>query len=291
MKISAKILITGLLPLLLFSCRPREDFYKKTFSEKEKAKLAEQLISARGYYYQGSPGEQLLLLESKNMNPNSGTLWREFGVPYLKRGMATEFYDFYQKAVELDPLGWTGWRGYLYLYFYRDYKRAITDFDQTDLLTPNVVDYPQSLSVNYMRGICYLMLEDFEKAIEYFEIHFNHESQSTGIEYIGANAFVYKGLAHWKAGDPQAAQAIFEAGLKYNPSNADLMFWKAKLLFEEKNEHTRSLRLIRNAIVLFKKNNFNSRPYTEDFYQLYLPQLEDLESAIYEASLRKTRSL
>ena len=291
MKNALNLLIISFLSLLFISCQPTETFYKKEIAEADKAKLAEQLIAGRGNYYQGSPGEQLLLRESEIMNPNSGTLWREYGVPYLKRGFAAEFYPLYEKAVKLDPLGWAGWRGYLYLYFYRDYERAIADFDMTDELTPGVVDYPQSLSVNYMRGICYLMLENYEKSLEYFEMHFKHESESAGVEYLGANSFVYKGLAHWKSGQIDEAIEVLELGVKHNPSNADVKYWLAKILFEEKKSHTHPLRLARNAVVHFKKNDFNSRGYTEDFYQLYLPQLEKLERVIYEASLKESKSL
>lgn len=291
MKYFSKSLIFSFLVLLLVSCQPQESFYKKEIAEADKPKLAEQLIAGRGNYYQGSPGEQLLLRESEIMDPNSGTLWREYGVPYLKRGFAAEFYPHYEKAVALDPLQWAGWRGYLYLYFYRDYERAIADFDMTDELTVGVVDYPQSLSVNYMRGISYLMLENHEKSLEYFDLHFEHEANSTGIEYLGSNSFVYKGLAHWKSGQIKEAIEVLELGVKYNPNNADVKYWLAKILFEEKKDYTHPLRLVRNAIVHFKKNDFNSRGYTEDFYQLYLPQLEKLERAIYEASLKETKSL
>jgi len=285
------LLIFSMLAIIFFGCQSSESFYKKEIAEADKPKLADQLIAARGNYYQGSIGEQMIIREAEITDPNNGMVWREYGVPYLKRGFAAEFETYYAKAVELDPLAWTGWRGYLYLYFYRDYERAIADFDVTDKLTPEVVDYPQSLSVDYMRGISYLMLEDYDNALDFFERHFKHESETTGIEYIGSNSFVYKGLTHWKRGEIDLALSVFEEGMKHNKNNADLMYWTAKLLFTEKKEHHRSLQLARNAVVRFKKNDFNSRYYTEEFFQLYLPQLEKLESAIYESSFKKPRSL
>jgi hypothetical protein len=63
---------------------------------------------------------------------------------------------------------WQGWRGYLKLFFYRDYESAIADFNATDTLTTGFTDYPQSMSVDYLRGLAYFQLGEEEKALDYY---------------------------------------------------------------------------------------------------------------------------
>ena len=282
------LIISSLFVLL--SCSNQQSFYKKEFSEEKKLELAKQMIAGRGYYYQGSEGEQMILKESCAFNPKSGTVWREFGVPYLKRGFAAEWFENYEKAVSLDPLNWTGWQGYLYLYFYRDYERAIQCFDKTDDLTPDVVDYPQSLSVDYMRGISYLKLDKYKEALDYFNKHITYESESTGVEYIGSNTFLYKGITQMKMSDLEEAILTFKLGLVYNPDNSDLMFWIAKAKFEQR-ENFEALRYVRNAIIQFKKGQFNERGYTEEFFQSYLPEMKTWERKIEDAMKTQVKSI
>ncbi|MEL7220836.1 MAG: hypothetical protein AAGJ93_05920, partial [Bacteroidota bacterium] len=168
--------LAGIMCTFYSSCQRQEAvWYEKEFTSEEHKALSLNLLEGIGYYYQGSPASQMLLEEALAYDPNSAKIHREIGVPYLKRGIASAFPDYYGKAADLDPLGWTGWRGYLYLYFYRDYERAIADFNLTDTLTPNQVDYPQSISVDYMRGICYLMIDDYPSAIDYFDRHIAYE--------------------------------------------------------------------------------------------------------------------
>lgn len=284
-----KVLIISILGLVISCTRPT-DFYKKDFTKAEQKELAEQLIGGRGFYYQGSEGELLILQESFNYDSTNGTIWREFGVPYLKRGFASEWRNYYDKAVEIDPLNWAGWMGYLHLYFYRDYENAIKNFDHTDELTPGIVDYPQSMSVDYMRGICYLKLDKYKEALAYFNKHIEYEKNSTGIEYIGSHTHLYKGITLMRMNQFDKATEAFELGLAYNKDNSDLMFWLSKLKHRN-GEHVLALTMIRKAIIQFEKGHFNSRPYTEDFFQTYLLDLEDWQSRLNEEASKKVRSI
>lgn len=264
--------------LSLFSCHKKPALYKKEFTAEEHKKLAISLIDGIGQYYQGSPPEQFLLQEALKHNPNNANIWRELGVPYLKRGLAsTAMSVYYPKAVELDPVGWQGWRGYLYLYFYRDYQNALADFNATDTLTPNFVDYPQSLSVDYMRGICYLQMNQFQNAIDLFDKHIEYETKTVGFEYIDSKTFLYKGIAQLKSDQKDQAKTTFETGLTVDPTNADLMYWLAKWHLQA-GEKEKANEWAEKSKVQFLKGNHNHRPYVEEFYQTYLADINKILS-------------
>jgi len=260
-------------------CQPQGDFYKKEFSKEEEKELADKFITGLGNYYQGSVGEQFLLEEAAEYNDEHPEYWRERGIPYLKRGIASGYMPNYEKCVLYDSLGWQGWRGYCTLYFYRDYKRALKDFNELDVRTPNFVDHPQGTSIDYMRGICYLQMEEPQKALEYFDKHLAAQKKDIGYKYVYAVTFVLKGMSHIKLNQMEEAQKAFELGVQYNEKNADLEYQLAKILFQ-KEAYQESLKWIEKAKDSFNEGFYNYRPYVEEFYQVYLPDIEELEKLV-----------
>ena len=268
-----------LLLLSICSCSKQANvFYKKEISEEEK----EFFAKARWYgsYYQGTVAEEYVIREGLKWNPEKASFWRELGIASLKRGIPAGFYPYYEKAVEYDPIEWQGYRGYIYLYFYRDYERAIADFNALDTLTPNFVDHPQALSVDYMRGICYLKLDKYDKALEFFDKHIEEEVESVGEDYLATYAFLYKGITLYKKGEKESAIQILERGNQVHDQNADILYWLAKCYIDagQKNKALNSIKLAKK---LFKDGYHHGRNYTEDFFQTYLVDIENLETNIF----------
>lgn len=267
--------------LFLTTCESNPSFYKKEISKESHDELADKLLSGLGYryYYQGSVGEQALLEEAALYNPDHPEVWRERGIPYLKRGMAAKFYGPYDKCVQADAIEWQGYRGYCYLYFYRDYERALADFNALDTLTPNFVDHPQAQSVDFMRAICYLGMKDAKKSLAFIDKHIASETEKVGEDYIDAISFLTKGRAHELLNELDAAQATYELGIKVHNKNADLEYHLAKVLYK-KGQKEKALALIEKAKTSFQEGYGNSRPYVEEFWQVYYADITDLESII-----------
>jgi len=273
-----------LLILLILStfiaCQSDPVLYKREFSEEEKLKLTDQMVvNIREKFGQGSVAEAMVVEEGIRLYPQKAELYRVKGIPYLKRGFAVEFQQLYSKAAALDPLNWQGHRGYMYLYFYRDYERAIADFDAMDALTPNFVDYPQATSVHFMRAVAYLGLEDYDTALDYFDKHITEELRTTTEDFIDLKTFVFQGIAHYKKGDIAAARNSFARGNKNTPYNADLWYWTAKLALE-RGDKKAAQSAIEKAAIQFKKEYFNKRPYVEEFFQIYEGDIAELQEKI-----------
>jgi len=276
-----KLLICCLSITLLFACQQGQPFYKKEFSKERQLELAETLLSGMGYrfYYQGDVGEQLLLEEAEKYNSEHAEIWRERGIPYLKRGIAWGYKPNYEKCVNYDSVGWQGYRGYCTLYFYKDYAWALQDFDELDVLTPNFTDYPQATSIDYMRGVCYLGLEQPEKALEYFDQHIEREAKEVGYDYIYSVTYLLKGIALKKLNRLKEAQEIFEFGIKQHEQNADLEYQLAKLLHEQ-GKNAEAAKWVQKARQSFDAGYSNNRPYVEEFYQVYLLDIEELTAKV-----------
>lgn len=264
---------------LFYNCTDQYSYYKKGFTEAEKKALPKKLVNGIFLYYQGTPEQQFLLQEAMSYDDTYADIYRELGVPYLKRGIAEKFPHYYGKAADLNPLDWLGWRGYLYLFFYRDYERALADFIEADQLTPDVVDYPQSMNIDFMKGICHLKMGEQKEAIEYFNKQIAYETKTVGLEYIESITFLYKGIAYWEMNQLNEAKEAFETGATIDSNNADLPYWLAKLALKE-GQADKASKHLSKAKTQFLNGYFNRRNYVESFYQTYLTDITDLEDSI-----------
>lgn len=265
------------------SCYEEPILYKKDFSKVEKTALAKQLLNGLSNYYQGDVPEQFLSEEAAKFDPTNPETHRELGIPYLKRGFPAGYEKHYANVVKHGAVEWQGWRGYIYLYFYRDYERALADFKAMETLTPNFVDYPQSTSVLFMSAICYLKLGDYDQALDFFDQHITEELTTSTEDFIDTKTFLFQGICHYEKGDKIKASASFERGLKNLQENADLWYWTAKLAFEN-GEQEKALTALQNAQNYFEEEYHNHRPYVEEFYQIHLTDILDLRQKATQLS-------
>lgn len=264
-----------LLGLALTACQQQPPLYKKPIPDARRPELSRQLLNGCRFHYQGTVGETLLLQEALRYGPEEAAPYRELGAPAVKRGLAKDFYRHYAKAVAYDPVEWQGWRGYLYLYFYRDYERALIDFQTLDTLTPGFVDYPQSTSILFMSGICYLQMEQYGQAIDYFDRHIAEELKTVEEAYISTETFLFKGIAESRQLGWEAAKATFERGLRNADSkSADLWYWLSKAELQL-GQRTAAKEAADSAQLQFERGYYHDRPYVEEFYQTYQAQLEE----------------
>jgi tetratricopeptide (TPR) repeat protein len=277
-----RLLIYSLsLFVLCVSCQ-KTKWYKKDFSEVDQKEYAQQILQGMlKSYYQGTPPAEHMLFEAQKYDSTNAAIWRELGVPYLKRGYYHDSYYYYDQAVKFEPETWQGYRGYNYLYFYRDFDRAIADFNATDSLTLDFTDYPQGQSVDYMRGIAYYGLGNIERSQEYLHKYINEITSKSDESWVDTYAFLYCGLGYLKEEKPDSAILYFDKLIKYNSNLSDGYFHKASTLFY-KGELVEAKKLVDKAEELFKTDSFHKRPYIEVLNQIYMEDIDKLKSQIQD---------
>lgn len=229
---------------------------------------------------QGIPMVMTKLEEAVTMDPANCDALRELSVAYLKRGLIDEWHIKFDKAAACDPKIWVPWRGYLYLQFYRDYEKAIADFDASDTLTPNFTDAPQGHSVDYWRGIAYLGLKDYDNSIKYLDRYIDEVTQENGEDWAEPTAFLYRGIALYENENPETALKDFNKMILYNRNTtADGSYYKALILYEE-NKCEEAKKELNTAVENFNLGYFNKHHYTEALKQIYIQDLNNLETAI-----------
>ncbi|MDH7446416.1 tetratricopeptide repeat protein [Aquimarina sp. 2201CG14-23] len=231
---------------------------------------------------QGSPESMTLLDEIIELDPANCDALRELSVAYLKRGMPHEWKPRFDKAVACNPKIWQPHRGYLYLWFYRDYKKAIEDFNASDSLTPNFVDAPQGHSVDYWRGIAYLGLKEYSNSRHYFNKHVAKVTESSGEEWVEPNAFLYIGIGYYENSERKLAKESFlKALVNFKGFSADAHYYMALLELED-NNYEAALLSINKAIENYEMGYYEKRDYVEVIRQIYPEQLTEVKDRIKE---------
>lgn len=219
--------------------------------------------------HQGTPKAMTLLDEILEIDSTNAEAWRERSIPYLKRGFPGQWFKNYEKAIVYDAKEWIGWRGYNYLFFYKDFRRAISDFDATDTLTKGFTDFPQAMSVDFLRGICYYGLESYDTALVFLQRYIDAELQgSGGLDFIDQNAFLYKGRIHQKLNNHDSALLAFNTGLKIFDQSSDLHYHKS-YSFLAQGKLTLAKSEAQLAKQYFDLGYAHRRPYIEVLDQIY----------------------
>ena len=253
--------------IVLCSCGDSENY--STLSKEERAALSLKVFKDGSHLFQGSPKSMTRIEKAIEIDPNNCDAVRELSVAYLKRGMPNKWKPQIDKAVACNPVIWQPYRGYNYLWFYRDYKKAIADFNASDTLTPNFVDAPQGHSVDYWRGIAYLGLRDYENSIAFFNKNIQAETEEYGEDWVEPTAFLYRGIAYYESNDYEKALGDFEKVLLYNNNrSADAKYYQALILQSEGKKKEATV-LINNAIEDYQAGSYNNRHYVETLRQLY----------------------
>lgn len=263
----------SLVTCTLFSCHSQ-----KNQEPINHHKVADSIFNLDKNLLQGSKESQLTLKKAISIDSTHSYALREISVPFLKRGMPHEWKPLYDKAVKQDPQTWVPMRGYLYLLFYRDYKKAIEDFNASDTLTPEL-DYPQGHSVDYWRGIAYLGLKDYKSSISYFDKHIKKETDDTGEDWVELEAFLYRGIAHCELGNNDEALKNFDKIVHHFKYSAETKFYIARV-FKTMNKLDLALLYIDMAIEDFQKGFQLQHDYVEIPYETYLDELEEFKSSL-----------
>jgi len=264
---------------VLFSCNNSEENFDH-LSQAERQKLSTEVFDGGSHLPQGSVKSMTRIERAIAIDPGNCDAVRELSVAYLKRGMPDKWKPQMDKTVECNPEIWTGYRGYNYLWFYRDYKRAIADFNATDSITPDFTEAPQGHSVDFWRGIAYLGLKEYAQSISYFDKHIAKETAESGEDWVEQEAFLYKGIAHYENKQPEKAVESLNKVIHYSKNlTADGKYYKALILAEQQN-CTKALLLVNEAIADFNNGYFNSRDYVETIRQIYMEDLNKLKTQV-----------
>ena len=263
------------------------DIDNLTQEEREKrAAFKWQEFLEADLYHQGSPANMNAIEEILVLDPNHCDALRERSIPYLKRGMPQGWKKYIDQGVKCDPVSWIGWRGHHYLYYYRNYTKAIADFDTTDTLTPNHIDAPQGHSVDFWRGHAYLGPKDYEKSLYYYRKHIDRVNAEFGEDWVEPEAFLNMAVVHYENKSLDSMPYYLDKALHYyQDQSADAKYYYA-LYHSSKEDKSKALIWVDKAIKDYLNGYYKRKQFNEEIRQVYVEELIALEKKLKNPTKR-----
>ncbi|MFD2551716.1 hypothetical protein ACFSQP_07805 [Bizionia sediminis] len=266
-----KLLISCLnlsLLLCLFSCKTDQDKAKEAYN------------FGMHYFEEGSVGRVNALIRALECDTSFTPAAFELANTYLKRGLLQQWRSYINQAVMSDSVQYLPFRGYAYLWYFKDYKKALSDFNSLKNSDVKLTKLPEAVNLNYWRGIAYLGAENYRQSVASFSAFLQTtNTQSTAKQNI-ATAYLYRGIALYKMKAYKKARNNFSKLLEYSTFNqADAFYYLALIAKQERAIHV-ARKHINSALVAYKAGHYNKRPDVETLHQIYLEDLLHLKNQL-----------
>lgn len=266
MKKEFTFLVLSLLSVNLFA-PPNCEIYKDNENCYKSCQKGMKAIR----YQQGSYQSQQLFEKSIELCSTFAYSYMEKAVPYLKRGLFIEWKEMIDKAVDLAPKEYLGYRGWCRLQFLRDYKGAIKDIEELKSLVNYDIGYCQTgdYHLNIALALCYKQTGDFVKARELFVHQLNAKNYSEGFY-----DYYHFGVLEYQTGNFEEAIKYFDKQIEVNDYLGETYFFKA-LANKKLNQlelYSHNLKIAENY---YRKGKIRTDTYTETIDKIYLSDILD----------------
>lgn len=227
---------------------------------------------AEVYYGNDAVGNELMLYALSKMDSVTGEHYQELSVQNTKNGNHMQAIAALEKAVALDPQVY-GYYGWVLLYYYHDYNKALECLEKYDALTPNFSDAPAGEDIHFQKGQCYMQLGLLEKAMAEFDTYIGETARSHGEDWVDPYTFVYKGRCLDRLNRHEEALVCYDKAIRYYKYNTEAHYYKALSLLRLKRENEAKEHL-QKALELARQNYFYRDVYVAFFEAVYLQDIE-----------------
>ncbi len=221
-------------------------------------------------YKQGSFESQELFDKSIEQCPSIAYAYQQKSIPYLKRGQFVAWKQLIDKAVDISPTEYLGYRGWCRLQFLRDYKGAIADIEQLKELTNYDIGYCQTADyhLEIALALCYKEIGELNTAKELFENKMNSKNYSPDLY----NDYHY-GVIEFEMTNYKNAIEVFNQQIKNNEI-AESYFYLA-LTYKKLKQIKAYQHNLNKAEELYRLGRSMYDNYTEAIDKIYLEDILD----------------
>jgi len=203
----------------------------------------------------------------------SGKDYREWSVQNTKNGNYGIAIDKLEKAMQISPQNVSGYYGWVLLYYYRDYEKALITLEQHDAYTPNFSDAPVGEDIHYLKGLCHMQLENYQKAIDEFNIYIHNLAITQGEDFVDVYTFVQKGRCLTLLGNYKEAIQAYQKAIKYYEDCSEAYYFMG-LTQIKMNDKVNACHNFNISLKMINKGYKSSDNYVEYFHEIYPQQIE-----------------
>jgi tetratricopeptide (TPR) repeat protein len=219
---------------------------------------------------QGSGVAQRQLDNAIQLCPTLDYAYVEKSVAYLKTGNFVEWKRLIDKAVEINPLGRLGYRGWCRYQFVRDYKGAIIDFERLDSITQFDIGYSQNgdYHLNIAKALCYKGIGQAKRAIEIIEKQLAEKGYAP-LPYD----YLHLGVLKMESGDLEEGIMYLKKSISINDYLAEPYYYLG-LIYKKQNSAGECRENMEKARSFYLKGHKRFDPYTHPMDKVYLSEIE-----------------
>lgn len=220
--------------------------------------------------YQGLRESQEGFDKAIELCPNFANSYMEKSVPYLKRGDFISWKVLIDKAVNLDPAKYLGYRGWCRYQFLRDYKGAIVDIEALEKIYPTgYLGYSANgdYELHIAKAICYSALGQKDKAISIIENQLAKKEHN-----VGLFDYYQLGVTYFELSKYDKALENFEKQSKQYDF-AENIYFKSKVAKIRNKDY---LDLKKMALKSYDEGKTIKDGYTHHFNKVYRAEIEEL---------------
>jgi tetratricopeptide (TPR) repeat protein len=234
------------------------------------------VIATEGEAGQGTKASQLQFDKAIELCPSFDYAYAEKSVPYLKRGDFITWKKLIDKAVDLNPIGHLGYRGWCKYQFVRDYRGAIKDLEKLDSLISYDIGYSINgdYQLNIALALCYKAIGQKRKAVEIIE---NQLAQKDYTPMI--YDYLHLGVLKMETGDIYGGIEYLKKSIAFNDYLAEPYYYLG-LIYKKQNMTKEFRDNMEKAKTYYLKGYKRFDPYTHPMDKVYLADIErELQSS------------
>jgi tetratricopeptide (TPR) repeat protein len=257
-------------------CMPEcnaDTLYKKLTDGGYAPKAIASIGQFISYYGQEFAGNALQKMCFPKMDTLTSDDYHEYSVQNTKHGNYAEAFAALETAVAMDAKNIEGYYGWVLLYYYRDYNRALMHLNHYDNLTPGV-EAPVGENINFLKALCHYQLHDYKAAVKELLLNETFETERFGKKNCNFYIWFYMARCYEKMNDPEKAIAYYKQAIKQSPYATEACYYLGAL-YQAQHKQKEATLYLRKAYELIKKGYKQQDIYVELFDEVYLPQIEE----------------
>jgi len=221
-----KFIIIGLSAIfLIFNCQKQLEEKKEKDKNFEKEIIDTYLKNGAWKHHYLTKEWDEWINKALEKDTTIALLWQNKAIPFWKQGKYQLATEYYNKAVKLDRKKWLSRLGFLKCIFAKDYKSALIDLINYKKEFGSI--YEQDHPLEFYMGICYLQLNQYEKALKVLQEDVINQEKDNGKDWVHFLDRFYLAITHYELGNYNNAITEFDAVLKEYPNFSDAQYYKS----------------------------------------------------------------
>ena len=201
-------------------------------------------------------------------------IYHASSVQNTKNGNYDEAIAYLNKAISMSPMDGDGYMGWVLLYYYRDYERALLYLNRLEASTMENTKYVSDDHILYAKGLCHKQLEDYESALDLFSRAIEDELKNQDGILITHQMYFQKGRTLDLLDRPDEAIVFYDKAIDKWSGSSESLFYKglAQIKLGATEKGCSNLKSARNQVV---KGIKSADSYVRLFDEVYQFQIEE----------------